>query len=59
MLGAQFWKMDSTVSGKLNPDEFDDSILGFIFFRYLNEKMSIFVDEILNQDNTKFTDIKP
>jgi type I restriction enzyme M protein len=38
----------------MNADEFRDYILGFIFFKYLSEKMDIFADEVLKQDKIKF-----
>lgn len=41
----------------MNADEFRDYILGFIFYKYLSEKMNIFADEILKQDKLSFRDI--
>jgi type I restriction enzyme M protein len=43
----------------MNADEFLDYILGFIFYKYLSEKMEIFANGILKQDNIKFRDINP
>lgn len=57
VLEAQLWNIADTLRGKMNADEFRDYILGFIFYKYLSEKMNIFADEILKQDNIKFTDI--
>jgi type I restriction enzyme M protein len=59
VLEAQLWNIANTLRGKMNADEFRDYILGFIFYKYLSEKMNIFADEILKQDNIKFRDITP
>ena len=42
----------------MNADEFRDYILGFIFYKYLAEKMEIYENSILEQDNIQFRDIK-
>jgi type I restriction enzyme M protein len=42
----------------MNADEFRDYILGFIFYKYLAEKMEIFANEILKQDKISFREIK-
>jgi type I restriction enzyme M protein len=57
ILEAQLWNIANTLRGKMNADEFRDYILGFIFYKYLSEKMNIFADEILKQDGIKFKDI--
>ncbi|TDG35890.1 type I restriction-modification system subunit M [Pedobacter changchengzhani] len=57
ILEAQLWNIANTLRGKMNADEFRDYILGFIFYKYLSEKMDIFANEILKQDNIKFRDI--
>ena len=59
VLEAQLWNIANTLRGKMNADEFRDYILGFIFYKYLSEKMNLFADEILKQDNIKFRDITP
>lgn len=59
ILEAQLWNIANTLRGKMNADEFRDYILGFIFYKYLSEKMNIFADEILKQDGIKFKDITP
>ncbi|ESU23796.1 type I restriction-modification system, M subunit [Flavobacterium enshiense DK69] len=53
-LEQQLWNIANTLRGKMNADEFRDYILGFIFYKYLAEKMEIFANEILKQDNIKF-----
>ena len=56
-LEQQLWNIANTLRGKMNADEFRDYILGFIFYKYLSEKMEIFADDILKQDNMKFRGI--
>ena len=58
LLEQQLWNVANTLRGKMNADEFRDYILGFIFYKYLSEKMEIFANEILKQDKIKFRDIK-
>ena len=39
--------------GKMGADKFRDYILGFIFHKYLSEKLRHFADRILTQDGIK------
>ena len=57
VLEQQLWNIANTLRGKMNADEFRDYILGFIFYKYLSEKMEIFANDILKQDKIKFGDI--
>ncbi|MDA3860206.1 MAG: type I restriction-modification system subunit M [Melioribacteraceae bacterium] len=57
ILEQQLWNIANTLRGKMNADEFRDYILGFVFYKYLSEKMEIFANEILIQDNIKFREI--
>lgn len=57
-LEQQLWNIANTLRGKMDADEFRDYILGFIFYKYLSEKMLIYANEILAEDNIKYTDIK-
>lgn len=56
-LEQQLWNIANTLRGKMNADEFRDYILGFIFFKYLSEKMALYADSILEQDGLKFREI--
>ena len=38
-LQAQLWNIANTLRGKMGADEFRDYILGFIFYKYLSERM--------------------
>ncbi|WP_202803323.1 type I restriction-modification system subunit M N-terminal domain-containing protein [Pedobacter arcticus] len=53
-LEQQLWNIANTLRGKMNADEFRDYILGFIFYKYLSEKMEIFANAILKQDKIGF-----
>jgi type I restriction enzyme M protein len=57
VLEQQLWNIANTLRGKMNADEFRDYILGFIFYKYLSEKMDLFANEILKQDHINFRDI--
>lgn len=56
-LEQQLWNIANTLRGKMNADEFRDYILGFIFYKYLSEKMVRYADSILVQDGIKYNDI--
>ncbi|MFA7421796.1 MAG: type I restriction-modification system subunit M [Melioribacteraceae bacterium] len=58
VLEQQLWNIANTLRGKMNADEFRDYILGFIFYKYLSEKMEIYANTILKQDKIKYRDIK-
>jgi type I restriction enzyme M protein len=59
-LEQQLWNIANTLRGKMNADEFRDYILGFIFYKYLSEKMEISANKILKDSREKvsFKDIK-
>lgn len=57
-LEQQLWNIANTLRGKMNADEFRDYILGFIFYKYLSEKIFRYADSILKQDGIKYKDIK-
>ena len=56
-LQQQLWNIANTLRGKMNADEFRDYILGFIFFKYLSEKIQRFADAELAQENLKFAEL--
>ena len=57
-LEQQLWNIANTLRGKMNADEFRDYILGFIFYKYLSERMHNYADSILKQDGIKYIDIE-
>lgn len=56
-LEQQLWNIANTLRGKMNADEFRDYILGFIFYKYLAEKMEIYANGILKTDGVKYKSI--
>lgn len=57
-LQQQLWNIANTLRGKMNADEFRDYILGFIFYKYLSEKIEHFADSVLEEDGLKFAELK-
>ncbi len=57
LLETQLWNVANTLRGKMNADEFRDYILGFIFYKYLAERMELYADSILEQDGIRYTSI--
>jgi len=56
-LEATLWDIANALRGKMSADDFRDYILGFIFFKYLSEKMEIYADEILHPDGITYEEI--
>lgn len=56
-LNQQLWNIAKTLRGKMDADEFRDYILGFIFYKYLSEKMELYANDILKEDKIKYLDI--
>ncbi len=56
-LDAQLWAIANDLRGKMNADEFRDYILGFIFYKYLSEKLHDYANSILTQDDTHYLEI--
>ena len=48
-LEQKLWDIANTLRGKMGADEFRDYILGFIFYKYLSEKMHLYANQILNR----------
>lgn len=57
-LEQQLWNIANILRGKMDADGFRDYILGFIFYKYLSEKINLYADQILKQDGIKYLDIK-
>lgn len=47
-LQQQLWNIANTLRGKMDADEFRDYILGFIFYKYLSEKIHFTANKILH-----------
>lgn len=56
-LEQKLWDIANTLRGKMGADDFRDYILGFIFYKYLSEKMHTFADRILKPDGVLYADI--
>lgn len=56
-LEQQLWNIANTLRGKMDADEFRDYILGFIFFKYLSEKMETYANELLEEDKLIYTNL--
>lgn len=58
ILEQKLWDIANILRGKISANQFQDYILGFIFYKYLSEKMERYADEILKPDKLKYIDIK-
>ena len=56
-LQQQLWNIANTLRGKMDGDQFRDYILGFIFYKYLSEKIITFCNQELESDDVLFTEI--
>ncbi|MCA9936538.1 MAG: type I restriction-modification system subunit M N-terminal domain-containing protein, partial [Anaerolineales bacterium] len=56
-LERQLWNIADQLRGKMNADEFRDYCLGFIFYKYLSERLSRYANDILSEDDVNFSDI--
>lgn len=56
-LEQQLWNIANELRGKMDADEFRDYILGFIFYKYLSEKMEDFANDLLEEDAILFTSL--
>lgn len=57
LLQQQLWNIANTLRGKMNADEFRDYILGFIFYKYLSEKVEAYANKTLEPDNKVFAEL--
>lgn len=59
LLEKQLWGVANVLRGKMNADEYKNYILGFIFYKYLSERLERYVNEkLLVRENFKFAEIK-
>src|SRR5210317_435308 len=52
-LEQQLWNIANELRGKMDADEFRDSILGFIFYKYLSEKQYLYANKLLETEDIK------
>lgn len=50
-LDAQLWGIANLLRGKVDPDDYRDYILGFIFYKYLSEKQHMYANELLKGES--------
>jgi len=54
LLEKQLWAIANLLRGKMDADDYRNYILGFIFFKYLSEKLHIYANKILAPDNLTY-----
>src|SRR5687768_15355687 len=58
LLESKLWKIADTLRGKMDADDFRDYILGFIFYKYLSEKMESYANIILKTDKITYDQVE-
>lgn len=59
LLEKQLWGVANVLRGKMNADEYKNYILGFIFYKYLSEKLESYVNEkLLVNEKFSFAEVK-
>ncbi|GAE17179.1 hypothetical protein IX307_002900 [Bacteroides pyogenes] len=53
-LRAQLWTVANTLRGNMSPSDFMYFTLGFIFYKYLSEKIELYANSELENDNVTF-----
>ena len=56
-LEQKLWDIANTLRGKMDADTFKNYILGFIFYKYLSNKMHAFANKILKPDGLMYNGI--
>ncbi|WNH10551.1 type I restriction-modification system subunit M [Thalassobellus suaedae] len=57
LLEKQLWAIANLLRGKMDADDYRNYILGFIFFKYLSEKLHNYANHILKSDPFTFEEI--
>jgi type I restriction enzyme M protein len=57
LLEQQLWAIANILRGKISANQFQDYILGFIFYKYLSEKLEKKANEFLKTDGIQFKEI--
>lgn len=58
LLEQKLWNIADTLRGKMDADDFRDYILGFIFYKYLSEKMHTYANAILKPDKITYEELE-
>ena len=56
-LETQLWAIADELRGNMDANEFKNYILGFIFYRYLSEKLEKMAEKALSKDNITFREL--
>ena len=56
-LRSQLWTVANTLRGNMSASDFMYFSLGFIFYKYLSEKIELYVNEELEADETTFQEV--
>jgi type I restriction enzyme M protein len=56
-LQSKLRNIANLLRGKMDADDFRDYILGFIFYKYLSEKILLFANKLLKQDSFLYDQI--
>lgn len=60
LLEKQLWGVANVLRGKMHADEYKNYILGFIFYKYLSERLLGYVDQkLLANDAAEYSQIDP
>lgn len=58
-LESQLWGIANLLRGKISADDYRDYILGFIFFKYLSERQTIYANSLLEGEAVEdYKDLK-
>ena len=58
LLEKQLWAVANVLRGKMNADEYKNYILGFIFYKYLSEKLELYINEkLLTREKFSFAEV--
>ena len=56
LLEKQLWGVANVLRGKMNADEYKNYILGFIFYKYLSEKLEKYINsKLLSTEDYEFS----
>ena len=54
-LQSKLWAIANELWGKMSPDEYRNYVLGFIFYKYLSEKVVAFANSLLTDEGVDFS----